>query len=108
MDSPFFIKLRPMKRFFQVKVRFKICCAFIIIIVLVLLNNLRERRNMSRLDNSISSIYKDRLLPATYLHRIANHLYEGRLTGNDGRRLAIDSLVALYETTYLTPDEKKQ
>jgi hypothetical protein len=63
---------------------------------------------MSRLDQSISSIYKDRLLPATYLHRIANHLYEQRLTGGDSHPMAIDSLVAAYETTYLTPDEKKQ
>ncbi|WP_298737947.1 MCP four helix bundle domain-containing protein [uncultured Chitinophaga sp.] len=97
-----------MKRFFQVGTRFKICCVFIVIIVLVLLNNLRERRNMSRLDQSISSIYKDRLLPATYLHRIANHLYEQKLTGGEGHLAAIDSLVTVYETTYLTPDEKKK
>lgn len=97
-----------MKRFFQAKTSFKVCCLFIVIIVLVLLNNLRERRNMSRLDHSISSIYKDRLLPATYLHRIANHLYEQKLTSDDRHRAAIDSLVTVYETTYLTPDEKKQ
>ncbi|WP_119080342.1 MCP four helix bundle domain-containing protein [Chitinophaga alhagiae] len=97
-----------MKRFFQIKTKFKVCCLFIVIIVLVLLNNLRERRSINRLDHSISSIYQDRLLPATYLYGIANHLYEQRLMGNDGHSEAIDSLVTIYETTYLTPDEKKQ
>jgi hypothetical protein len=97
-----------MKRFFQIKTKFKVCCLFIVIIVLVLLNNLRERRNIDRLDHSISSIYQDRLLPSTYLFGIANHLYEQRLMGEDGHSQAIDSLVEIYETTYLTPDEKKQ
>lgn len=97
-----------MKRFFQIKTKFKVCCLFIVIIVLVLLNNLRERRNITRLEHSISSIYQDRLLPATYLYGIANHLYEQRLIGADGHPQAIDSLVTIYESTYLTPDEKKQ
>lgn len=97
-----------MKRFFQIKTKFKVCCVFIVIIVLVLLNNLRERKSINRLNNSISSIYQDRLLPATYLYGIANHLYEQRLMGDNGHAEAIDSLVTVYETTYLTPDEKKQ
>lgn len=97
-----------MKRFFQIKTKFKVCCLFIVIIVLVLLNNLRERKSINRLDHSISSIYQDRLLPATYLYGIANHLFEQRLMGNNGHQQAIDSLVRIYETTYLTPDEKKQ
>lgn len=97
-----------MKRFFQIKTKFKVCCLFIVIIVLVLLNNLRERKSINQLDHSISSIYQDRLLPATYLYGIANHLYEQRLMGQDGHTAAIDSLVEVYERTYLTPDEKKQ
>ncbi|WP_298708910.1 MCP four helix bundle domain-containing protein [Chitinophaga sp.] len=97
-----------MKRFSQLKTKFKVCCVFIVIIVLVLLNNLRERRNINRLEQSVTSLYNDRLLPATYLFGIANHLYEQRLKGNDGHTEAIDSLIIIYETTYLTPDEKKQ
>ncbi len=97
-----------MKSFFRIKTKFKVCCLFIVIIVLVLLNNLRERKSINRLDHSISAIYQDRLLPATYLYGIANHLYEQRLMGSDGHPAAIDSLVTVYERTYLTPDEKKQ
>lgn len=108
-----------MKGFFQIRNKFKICCVLIVIIVLVLLNNLRSRKNISRLDESVSSIYQDRLLPATYLYEISNRLYQKRLmleekaglpedwmarkTARDGE---IDSLVQAYDSTYLTKNEQ--
>lgn len=110
-----------MKRFFQVRNKFKICCVLIVIIVLVLLNNLRSRRHISRLDKSVSSIYQDRLLPATYLYEISNRLYQKRLmleeksglragwaSWKEEKDKEIDSLVKIYDSTYLTKEEQEQ
>lgn len=110
-----------MKRFFQVRSKFKICCVLIVIIVLVLLNNLRSRKHISRLDKSVSSIYQDRLLPATYLYEISNRLYQKRLMLEEKSGLKagwaswkaekdkeIDSLVKIYDSTYLTKEEQEQ
>ncbi|MGX5818920.1 MCP four helix bundle domain-containing protein [Chitinophaga lutea] len=97
-----------MKRFFQIKTKFKVVCIFIVIIVLVLLNNVMERRSINKMDDSIAAIYKDRLLPATYLYGLSNHLYEERLTDPTGHDAAIDSLVSNYEKTYLTAEEERQ
>ncbi|QEH42213.1 MCP four helix bundle domain-containing protein [Chitinophaga sp. XS-30] len=110
-----------MKRFFQVRNKFKICCVLIVIIVLVLLNNLRSRKHISRLDKSVSSIYQDRLLPATYLYEISNRLYQKRLmleeksglqagwaSWKEEKDKEIDSLVKIYDNTYLTKEEKEQ
>ncbi|MFD2886614.1 MCP four helix bundle domain-containing protein [Chitinophaga cymbidii] len=108
-----------MKGFFQIRNKFKICCVLIVIIVLVLLNNLRSRKNISRLDESVSSIYQDRLLPATYLYEISNRLYQKRLMLEEKAGLPedwmalkkardgeIDSLVQAYDSTYLTKNEQ--
>ena len=101
--------------------RYKVCALFVMIMVLVLLNNLLERRNVSHLDDSVTSIYHDRLLPATYLFGISNHLHQERMMRYDEvmpaaekQRLhtqhdaAIHKLMKEYETTHLTPEEGKQ
>lgn len=110
-----------MKGFFQIRNKFKICCVLIVIIVLVLLNNLRSRKNISSLDRSVSSIYQDRLLPATYLYEISNRLYQKRLMLEEKSGLPvdwtvrkavkdreIDSLLRIFDSTYLTKDEQMQ
>jgi hypothetical protein len=110
-----------MKGFFQIRNKFKICCVLIVIIVLVLLNNLRSRKNISSLDRSVSSIYQDRLLPATYLYEISNRLYQKRLMLEEKSGLPadwatrkavkdgeIDSLLRIFDSTYLTKDEQTQ
>lgn len=108
-----------MRNFFQIRNKFKICCVLIVIIVMVLLNNLRSRRNIASLDKSVSSIYQDRLLPATYLHGISAELYSKRLmleersglpegwrkSKNDADK-NIDSFIRSFDSTYLTSEEK--
>lgn len=117
----FRFKLHLMKGFFQIRTKFKICCVLIVIIVLVLLNNVRSRKNISSLDKSVSSIYQDRLLPATYLYEISNRLYQKRLMLEEKSGLQddwaaqkaitnreIDSLVKTYDSTFLTKEEQKE
>ncbi|MCK7555393.1 MCP four helix bundle domain-containing protein [Chitinophaga sedimenti] len=92
--------------------RYKICAIFVMIIALVLLQNVLERRHISNLDHSVAAIYKDRLLPATYLYGISNHLHQQRLLAADAtysraaHDVAITNLIKEYELTHLTPEEK--
>ncbi|UYQ95338.1 MCP four helix bundle domain-containing protein [Chitinophaga horti] len=94
--------------------RYKICAIFVMIMVLVLLQNVLERRSISNLDHSVAAIYQDRLLPATYLYGISNHLYQqrqlqpGDATSRAAHNRAIAGLVKEYELTHLTPEEGKQ
>lgn len=100
-----------MKWLLQVKgKRYKVCALFVAIMVLVLLNNLFERRSITNLDHSIASIYHDRLLPATYLFGISNHLHQKRMGNADlsQHNVIIDKLVKEYETTHLTAEEGRQ
>jgi hypothetical protein len=108
-----------MKKTIQLKNRAKAAIVLLAIMCLVLLGNLAGRQNYSNLDRSISSIYKDRLMPATYIYEISDHLYQKRLLQEEsnpksmaGERSihdkAIASLIHDYEQTFLTPEEKNQ
>lgn len=93
-----------------------------VLLVAVLVNNLWERSNVQDLDRSFSSIYDDRLIPATYIFKLTDHLYRKRLLWADAERpdqaekvraelikhdAAIDSLVKGFEATYLVEAESK-
>jgi uncharacterized membrane protein SpoIIM required for sporulation len=106
------------------RVRHKLKAAWVLtgIIIVILLSNLSERNSFSNLDNSMSSIYNDRLKPAAYIYDITNNLYQKRLlqdgnTAHQPQELKqlmqqhnadIALLMKKYETTYLTEEEKKQ
>lgn len=85
---------------------------------LVLVNNLSQRKHFQQLEESISSIYQDRLLVESYIFK----LYENIQKHNDllekapseklieeVERLANErkALIALYEETYITEEEAK-
>lgn len=109
-----------MKWAYYVKNKMKAVGVLMIIIVLIFGNNIYDRKAFADLDQSISSIYKDRLMPATYIFQLTNHLYQKRMLhetvvpGNlstineNEHNKAITELIKNFEATYLTPAEKQQ
>ncbi len=109
-----------MKWAYQVKDKMKVVAVLLLIIILILANNISNRRTFSNLNESIASIYKDRLMPATYIFQLTDHLYQKRLLYDSNRQLnstginaaahdkAIKNIIKTYEATYLTDAEKQQ
>lgn len=92
-----------------------------VVIVVVMLINLFVRRGYDDLDRTISSIYSDRLVPAGYLFKINDHLYQKKLLLQNKTFLDVSAraqinqhngiiagLIKEYETTFLTQKEKLQ
>ncbi|SKB52499.1 MCP four helix bundle domain-containing protein [Dyadobacter psychrophilus] len=95
------------------------------IMALIILATLLSRRNMEGIDKSFSSIYQDRLIPATTIIYLTENLYGKRLSleeylltkgaGNKSEIKAqlsahnqnIDSLIGAFEKTYLVDEEAK-
>src|SRR5688572_19048080 len=105
----------------QVKNKAKSIITLYVMIVVVMLINFFVRRSYDDLDKTITSIYSDRLMPANYLFKINDHLYQKKLlleehevlNGSDQKQLdqhnsVIAGLMKEYETTYLTTSERQQ
>lgn len=118
---PIIPKIIAMPIFFQPRKKAKAVIATFVIILIVLLNNFSSREDYADLDRTMSSIYKDRLMPSGYLFHIHNHLYQKRILQQSDNfsdaivqsqlthhNKAIDSLIGNYDMTYLTLAEKKQ
>lgn len=103
------------------KNKLKAAAVLIIIMLVLLLHNMTGRKNYSDISASISAIYNDRLMPATYLFQLSDHLYRNRILAEDiahsspqlhtelaSHDVVITSLIKDYETTYLTPEEKRE
>lgn len=108
-------------------IREKLKAAFLLggIMVLIILGNLFSRHNMEGIDKSFSSIYQDRLIPATTIIYLTENLYTKRLslekfvlskeikspeeirTQLQMNNNSIDSLVQIFEKTYLVDQEAK-
>ncbi|MBL7683878.1 MAG: MCP four helix bundle domain-containing protein [Flavipsychrobacter sp.] len=92
------------------------------ILVIILLGHISYRNDFARMEHSLSSIYKDRLMPATYIYNISNHLYEKRLLAEHKNQYsireyttmqqmhdaAIASIIHSYEKTFLTLPEQQE
>ncbi len=100
--------------------RWKIIFLMSTILVIFIITGLVERYKLDRIHTDFSSIYSDRLLPATDIHYISDNLYENRLLLDEWlsaggeqpfgesfaqRNFAIDSLIKGYEKTYLVKEE---
>jgi hypothetical protein len=108
-----------MKRVFR-NTRQKAAAILIVVMGLLFFSNLTDRKSFRNVRDSFSSIYNDRLMPATYIFSISDHLYQNRLLmGADGDNPqlqeelhmhdeVIATLISNYETTYLTDEESKQ
>lgn len=96
------------------------------IMVVIVLGTLVSRRNISGIDRSFSSIYQDRLIPATTIIYLTENLYGKRLllekhlltppNEMSSEKVSvlllkhdksIDSLIHLFEKTYLVDQEAK-
>ncbi|MGV3503884.1 MAG: MCP four helix bundle domain-containing protein [Adhaeribacter sp.] len=98
----------------------------LIIVVTILISNFLEKKFMTDMGKSLSSIYQDRLVPAAGLFQINDLMFTRRLTLEEyllkpepqrrdqvsrelGRHSArIDSLIRAYEATYLVAEESRQ
>jgi hypothetical protein len=93
-----------------------------VVLLGVLAHNLWGRANVQDLDESVSSIYDDRLLPATYVFRLTDHMYRKRLLWSEAEQpgrsgvvrmrlaehdAAIGKLVKDFEATYLVAEESQ-
>ena len=103
-----------MKRAFIIKNKARMVLALAVLTAMLLLANWNGRDNVKELDKTLTSIMKDRLLPATFVHEISSRLYENKLaavSGADvqvkinGNYAAIEALAKKYEATQLTREE---
>ena len=105
----------------QVKKKAKAIITLHVMIVVVMFINFFVRRSYDDLDKTITSIYSDRLMPANYLFKINDHLYQKKLlleeheTLNSSDQAQLDqhngiiaALIKEYEATFLTKNEKEQ
>ncbi|NUN99640.1 MAG: MCP four helix bundle domain-containing protein [Saprospiraceae bacterium] len=108
---------------FSIRAKLKAAFFLALICIVVLVNIYWERSNIADINSSFCSIYDDRLLPATYVFHLTNHLYQKRLIlehqlhhhdtlaiAEAKRRIAIhnaamDTLIEDFESTYLVESE---
>lgn len=111
-----------MKWAYQVKYKIRTACFLLVLIIVILLSNFSGNNSVKNLDQSVATVVDDRLMPATYLFKIINALYEKQLlherisTGAivdkaaliEGHNQSVELYINKYEATVLTKDEKKQ
>ena len=108
-----------MKWIVSMKEKRKAAIALFAVLGVILLNLYLNNKDYDKLDQNMSSIYEDRLMPAGYLFQISDHLYQKQLIHMDEQisfatmqprlqehDLAIAKLVKAYEATYLTTAEQ--
>ncbi|HTN05797.1 MCP four helix bundle domain-containing protein [Agriterribacter sp.] len=97
----------------------KVVMVLLTILVLALINNFVSRQQYGDLTNNISSIYKDRLIPAGYIFSMSDLLYQKKillqtmpednlLAQLDQHNREMSRIIEAYEATYLTKDEQRQ
>ena len=108
-----------MKWAYYIKYKIRTVAFLAAILLVVLLGNFVERNSYTILDNSIASIYKDRLEVSQFLYEISNSLYQKRLILSEKNvvtrainaevnihNININKLIEKYEETVLTKEEK--
>ncbi len=114
-----------MKWSFVIQQKFKAAILLGGIMALIIGATLISRYNVEGIDESFSSIYKDRLVPATTILYLTENLYRKRLSLENylysevqqspahvkaqlrAHDRSIDSLIRLFEKTYLVDEEAK-
>lgn len=97
----------------------RIVVVLLTILVLALINNFVSRQQYGDLTNNISSIYKDRLIPAGYIFSMSDLLYQKKillqampednlLAQLDQHNREMTGIIEAYEATYLTKEEQRQ
>lgn len=102
--------------------RVKAAMILVAVLIFMILGNVWEKNSMTDLNASFSSIYEDRLLPATYIFHLTDRLYEKRIaleSLESGRASSadqvesqlnhhsrvIDTLISDFQDTYLVKEE---
>lgn len=112
-----------MKSLYNIKHHLKIALGLTVVLICIILTSLVEKENLETIKSSFSSIYADRLIPATDIFFISDYLYEKRLRVQalllsaeseanvsdiqylKAQNKAVDSLLAKYRETYLVENE---
>ncbi|HMO39309.1 MAG TPA: MCP four helix bundle domain-containing protein [Saprospiraceae bacterium] len=110
---------------FSIRPKIKVAFLLALICVAVLLQIAWERYHITNIDKSFSSIYEDRLLPASYIFHLTDHLYKKRLMLEkyfigapsvqpaedicqlEAHNAAIEKLLCDFDATYLIEIEGK-
>ena len=103
-----------MKNNFKLGYKHRIGLLLLTLIAVLLLNSASVSRDFNDVQLSVTSIYKDRLLASTYIFDITDQLYQKRMLlehagmSEDVQKIdaSIAKLIAKYETTYLTREER--
>ncbi|MBX3241800.1 MAG: MCP four helix bundle domain-containing protein [Chitinophagaceae bacterium] len=97
----------------------KLVLLLLTILLFALMNNYLSRKYYDKLDKNMSSIYEDRLMPASYIFQLSEHLYQKKLllqeinengtaaSAIDSHNQAIGRIIVSYEKTYLTENEER-
>lgn len=114
-----------MKWIFAIQQKHKVALLLGGILCIVVLSTILVRMNMKDINRSFTSIYNDRLIPATEFFYISENMYSRRLLIEkfllfhhkyqtddlreklNGYNHAIDSLIIEYEKTYLVHNESQ-
>ena len=109
-----------MKWSYSVKQKSKAAFLLAGVLVLVLVKNMLDSSNVSKLGNSFAAVYEDRLLVESYIYQLSGHLYQKKmmvdncasgenvdllqekLNAHNGK---INTLLLDYGKTRLTPAE---
>jgi hypothetical protein len=87
-----------MKWTFVIQQKFKVILLLTIMIVLIGFTNYIEQKNMEQMEESFTSIYYDRLIPATEIFHLTENLFN--------KRIILQPFV--NTSTPIPPDEKDQ
>lgn len=110
-----------MKQIISLKEKRVAVIVFFAVLAIISLNQFINKKDYNDLYTNMSSMYKDRLMPAGYLFSINDHLYQKKILhlqeSDANAKLsaqlklhdeAIAKLIKAYEATYLTQKEKKE
>ncbi|RZL13003.1 MAG: hypothetical protein EOO89_18435 [Pedobacter sp.] len=115
-----------MKAKYALKGKMKIAVLLFAVMVSSLLIRLLEDQGIKDMNRSVRSMYNDRLMPSVYLHQVGEHVHAKRnaieTALNTGGSISaellkeelrningnIDSLIAVYNNTFLVPEEQVQ
>lgn len=99
---------------FTVKNKIKAAMLFFSVLCLVMLTNIQEQHLVKRINESVTSLYSDRLVVADYIHKLSNRMEKLLIlfsTANYSSKEInlelnkINELNSLYEKTVLTDKE---
>lgn len=99
----------------SVKQRIQVGLVLSVAFLLVLGSNLMDRRHFSTIEQSVKSIYADRIVVQDYIYQLQNHVHKMALEQIEGRQQVdsyhpseqIDGLLEDFAQTQLTREEAR-